>query len=103
MPKKPEAYLWLLDHVYYDGTECLPWPFGVNYRGYGTLTFEGKFYRAPRLMCMKAHGEPTSLDLVTRHKCDNPVCVNPNHLQWGSKRENSEDMVQRGGHVTGIC
>lgn len=34
--------------------------------------------------------------LVVRHSCDDPTCVNPEHLLLGTAKENSQDMVRRG-------
>ena len=33
--------------------------------------------------------------LVVRHKCDNTLCVNPDHLLLGTQRQNIEDMIAR--------
>jgi hypothetical protein len=34
--------------------------------------------------------------LIVRHRCDNPRCVNPDHLQLGTQKENMMDMHVRG-------
>ena len=35
-------------------------------------------------------------DELTRHKCDNPQCCNPDHLEIGNSQQNHDDMVSRG-------
>jgi hypothetical protein len=35
-------------------------------------------------------------DLLVRHKCDNGMCVNPNHLELGSHQDNVHDRYDRG-------
>lgn len=78
--------------------ECWPWTAAVNEHGYGVFNATGR--KAGPLV--KAHRFSLELagvdtaDLVVRHSCDNPPCVNPTHLSVGSKADNTADMVARG-------
>lgn len=91
------AAAFLRQHLTYQGDDCVMFPFSINPEsGYGYLGFEGRHYRAHRLMCIWAHGEQPSPKHEVAHSCHKPACVNPNHLSWKTHQENIQDKVVRG-------
>ena len=40
--------------------------------------------------------------LVIRHKCDNPRCINPQHLLIGTHQDNMDDRQQRSRQAKGV-
>lgn len=77
------------------GDECVEWPVGRDQDGYGILQHRRKTVRAHRLSYELHHGPIKSTDII-RHTCDNPPCVNPNHLMKGSTADNVNDKISRG-------
>jgi len=74
---------------------CWEWLASKNERGYGQFYLLGKMQKAHRVAYLLSHGEiPT--DFVVRHKCDNPGCCNPNHLEVGTVADNNNDREVRG-------
>jgi hypothetical protein len=57
--------------------------------------------RAHRLAYELLRG-PIPDELLLRHKCDNSPCVNPDHLEPGTEKDNSQDMIRRGRHWTQV-
>jgi len=79
---------------------CWEWNGKRNEHGYGIfsvkrLGFDG--VRAHRVMYEHLK-EPIPAGLVLRHNCDNPPCVNPEHLVPGTVADNVTDMMVRGRH-----
>jgi len=76
----------------HDSDDCLPWPYGRAVYNYGAAN--GR--TASNLVCERAHGKPKRDRRYALHDCDNPICVNPHHLRWGSQAENLRDAALRG-------
>lgn len=82
--------------------ECVEWRGKRNDHGYGilppTAAKQMGGYRAHRAAWRLAHGEPVPDGLEVMHHCDNPPCVNPDHLNVGTHAENMVQMDERGRH-----
>lgn len=74
---------------------CWLWRGWRNHLGYGEMTVQGKGWRAHRLSFTLFKGKiPPGIDIC--HTCDNPPCVNPDHLWLGDQKANSRDIVVKG-------
>jgi len=73
---------------------------GSKYLKYGNQSVGGKCFQAHRLSYMAFRGEiPTGMHVC--HKCDTPLCVNPDHLWLGTNKQNSDDKVRKRRHNIG--
>lgn len=80
-------------------TGCWLWAYRGNEREwYPEVMINRRRYHVSRLILEARTGEVGD---VARHRCDRPRCCNPDHLEWGTPQDNSNDMVERGRHRPG--
>jgi len=74
---------------------CWLWSGYSSRSGYGYISLKGNMRRAHREAFEDKNG-PIPDGLVVRHKCDTPLCVNPDHLLIGTHADNVRDRESRG-------
>lgn len=76
---------------------CWEWNGSRNNQrgGYGQLNFRGKIKMVHRLAYELWVG-PIPQGKIVCHSCDNPPCINPEHLFIGTHADNAQDKVKKG-------
>ena len=95
-PKTPPPMDRLMAHVERTEGGCLEWTaanFGA--RQYGAFSLDGKTIGSHRAHWMLVNGDIPD-GLILRHKCDNPLCVDLDHLELGTPADNAQDSIERG-------
>lgn len=73
--------------------ECWPWTGSTN-KVYGKIRV-GKRSVAAHRLSWELHNGPIPEGKFILHRCDNPLCVNPNHLYCGTQSDNLSDRAWR--------
>jgi len=83
--------------------DCHLWTAATTEFGYGKLADgKGRWVHAHRFS-FQLHKGDIPEDKCVLHTCDNPTCVNPDHLYLGSYKDNAYDREsrKRGNHPNG--
>lgn len=74
---------------------CWLWT-GCATRGYGQIIFGIRLCYVHRVAAHIYLGFDLSSPLQVMHKCDRPLCFNPEHLTFGTSKENMQDALHKG-------
>ena len=86
---------------------CVEWLGAKSKSGYGQITITTEKNKSKTKLCHRVLWEITHKVMLRRnqficHSCDNPACVNVNHLWLGTAKANSLDMASKGRSTKGI-
>ena len=76
-------------------TGCREWLKGHQSDGYGVISINKRCLLAHRVAYEAFIGEIPH-GMIVMHKCDNPSCINPEHLLVGSHQDNMRDRNTKG-------
>jgi len=85
-------------------TSCIISPYYKNKQGYAYKRIKNKMYRHHRVV----YAQHNNIDLdsmqglVVMHLCDNPSCINADHLRLGSHQDNMKDRDAKDRQAKGI-
>jgi hypothetical protein len=97
MSVSPKSFFWRKKM-----SDCIE-HIGATVDGYGALKRNNKTVRAHRWWY--CHSNNLNLadisGFVVMHKCDNRICINPDHLVLGTHKTNCADKVAKGRQAKG--
>lgn len=107
-PPRPTRPPWLrvMDKTAPGENGCIEYQGRRHHFGHGVLGIGSRTdgtrqdTTAHRVIWTHHHGAIPE-DLIVRHKCDNPPCVNIDHLELGTRADNTADREKRGRSARG--
>jgi len=93
----PECRFKEIASAFTASSECWAWPKGLFAKtGYGQFAIDKNTPEYAHRISYRVFNGPTPEGLYVCHKCDNPICFNPNHLFLGTPQDNTDDMIAKG-------
>lgn len=76
--------------------DCWEFTGARNNMGYGVIRVDGRKNLLAHRVAYDLVVDDIPDGMIVLHKCDNPACINPEHLKLGSMKDNSIDMTSKG-------
>jgi len=90
-----EAWASVMARVVKLPSGCWEYQGATGSGGYGRIRWAGRTQSAPRVAYQMLVGSAPG-EMNVCHRCDNPPCINPDHLFLGTQADNVRDMVAKG-------
>jgi hypothetical protein len=98
MPRKAKTLdqiFEVCDAIQPDMYGCRVYPGVTGWGGYWVVRIHRKDFKVHRLILERKLGRPIKPGWFALHTCDNPPCVNEDHLYEGTYKDNMRDKVER--------
>lgn len=96
---KKEIHDLLYNNIFIADNNCWEWQ-GITRNNYGEIDYKGKRFKTHRFSYMLKNNNfniPSKIKIC--HICDNPKCINPDHLFSGTQKDNIYDMENKNRSV----
>lgn len=99
-PNSIDTFVELFHHLSRNSKGCVLWSRALSRDGYGNYKITNQREIAHRLSYKVFKGSIPIGDCVL-HRCDNPACINPDHLFLGTRDINNKDRMMKGRSALG--